>query len=72
MSRNKHQNITKHKDIKSSEHQSIKLKRKGKVGKGEQKEKEETKDRFTEWVVDVMGGEVRQRFRTGVPLLCTI
>ena len=48
------------------------LKGKGKVGKGEQKKTEETKDRFTEWVVDVMGGEVRQRFRTGVSLIRTI
>ena len=38
----------------------------------EQRETEETKDRFTEWVVDVIRGEVRQIFRTGVPLMCTI
>ena len=31
-----------------------------------------TKDRFTEWVVDVMGGDVRQRFRTRVPLMSPI
>ena len=48
------------------------MKGKGKVGQGEQKKTEETKDRCTEWVVDVMGGEVTQRFRTGVSLICTI